>query len=287
MPKQRIGGMFHSVLKPRAFAFTLVELLVVIGILGLLAAVLLSSTVAVKSSARKAVCVGNQKQLALAWQLYLTDNNDQLVPNRLVGLAGIRSPPNWVQGSFNFPPDTVNEDLLLDSEHALFAQYISAKGVYKCPADKSTVSLGRPPHIIPTVRSYSLNWFLGAGDDFPEFIMPRVLQMRKMSEITDPAPAKCILFVEVMPESICWPLFMIGIQSGVETEIMMYPGSFHNGRSVVSFADGHIETKKWVDLRTLEPDEQVSFHTHNEHSPNNIDVHWLQSRTIAQRFLMD
>src|SRR5260221_581596 len=51
-------------------AFTLVELLVVIAIIGMLMALLLPAVNSAKESGRRAVCLNNQKQLALAMRNY-------------------------------------------------------------------------------------------------------------------------------------------------------------------------------------------------------------------------
>ena len=64
----------------RRKGFTLIELLVVIAIIGILAAMVFPVFARARESARKAVCLSNVKNIALAIQMYLADNNDRLVP---------------------------------------------------------------------------------------------------------------------------------------------------------------------------------------------------------------
>src|SRR5215510_1205297 len=64
-----------------ARAFTLLELLVVIGLIAMLAALLLPTLSRTKSDALSTVCLNNLKQLQLAWEMYAADHGDALVPN--------------------------------------------------------------------------------------------------------------------------------------------------------------------------------------------------------------
>lgn len=65
----------------RRRGFTLIELLVVIAIIGILAAMVFPVFARARESARKAVCLSNVKNIALAIQMYLGDNNDTFPPS--------------------------------------------------------------------------------------------------------------------------------------------------------------------------------------------------------------
>jgi prepilin-type N-terminal cleavage/methylation domain-containing protein/prepilin-type processing-associated H-X9-DG protein len=73
-------GRCEEVSFTRRKGFTLIELLVVIAIIGILAAMVFPVFARARESARKAVCLSNVKNIALAIQMYLADNNDTLWP---------------------------------------------------------------------------------------------------------------------------------------------------------------------------------------------------------------
>ncbi|HEX40678.1 MAG TPA: type II secretion system protein [Phycisphaerales bacterium] len=63
----------------RPDAFTLIELLVVIAIIAVLMAVLMPALNRAREQGKRAACMGNLKQLTLAWIMYAMDNDDKLV----------------------------------------------------------------------------------------------------------------------------------------------------------------------------------------------------------------
>jgi prepilin-type N-terminal cleavage/methylation domain-containing protein len=70
-------------MKARALAFTLVELLVVIAVIAILAALLLPVLASTKERARAITCCSNLKQWGLATHIYAENNSDLLPPTAL------------------------------------------------------------------------------------------------------------------------------------------------------------------------------------------------------------
>jgi len=60
--------------------FTLIELLVVIAIIAVLAAILFPVFASAREKARQTTCVNNLRQIAVALNMYVQDNNEQLLP---------------------------------------------------------------------------------------------------------------------------------------------------------------------------------------------------------------
>lgn len=86
--------------------FTLIELLVVIAIIAILAAILFPVFLSAKKTAQAASCMNSLKQISLAHQLYIDNNNGILVP---VGLIGIKGGPIIPSNDAMWWPDILSK----------------------------------------------------------------------------------------------------------------------------------------------------------------------------------
>ncbi len=261
--------------------FTLVEVLVVIAIIAILAALLLPALGRAKRHARRIQCTSNQKQLATAWMLYVTDNSDW-VPGNGGNDAANTNLRRWVQGSFFNSAANTTDQYILSPSYAQFANYIKTIRTYVCPTDRFAVRVGGVDH--STKRSYSLNAYVGWQGAWDGRMTPAVGNpsayrvFTKHSQMTAAMPRGTFLFTDVNSNSICGPAFGMNMDRDV---FFNFPGSTHERGAVISFADSHVEWHRWTDARTIKAFAN-DYHSHSEASPGNQDLAWLRDRTTAR-----
>ena len=114
-------------------AFTLVEVLVVIGIIGVLSSLLMATVAKQKEKSTQIVCINNLRQMVMTAQLHATDNSDRLPwSNWLAGDAPDRE--GWLYTKKANATGTNQFDVTT----GVFWQTFQNRRLYRCPRDKES-----------------------------------------------------------------------------------------------------------------------------------------------------
>jgi len=251
-------------------AFALLELLVVIAIIAVLLSLLLGGLQQAKARAQRTECLGNLRQITLAWLKHASDNDDRLVLNYLPLLA-TNNPARlpWIQGDYHYAYASVtNPAFLTDPKLAAFAPTLPNPRVYRCPAVSHNVS-GKS-----LTRSFGLNQYMGAGSRSET--LPAYATFTRLNDI--PQLAQTFTFLELNPHTICTSMARVPMDTNQATGYFHLPSFLHGGRAAMAFADGHIDAYGVRDKDTLRtygvdwlPDHDIAM--------TNADVLAIRAQT--------
>ncbi len=259
--------------------FTLIELLVVIAIIAILMSILMPALSRVKEQARGIACMANQKTMGLAYVMYADENDDSMCGG-MARYSPTNGVPPWIMPPLDYQADgshiqTDNDSVtLLQRQNGLregaLWQYIKDVGAYHCPGDNRITqgtSNGKTLRYLAW-RSYSLPDYLKA--------VART-DPKKLTNFTSPATK--MLFVEEIHDS----MYNVDGWSYKPGENTLWDplGMFHSRSCTFSFMDGHAETKKWTDKRTViyfrsrSQAASMGFGKNDQFNPPNEDLLWL------------
>lgn len=219
-------------------AFTLIELLIVIAIIAILAALLLPVFQKARIRAYRTQCASNLRQIGLGMQLYEEDNEEKLMPGHLLAV------PNPVTGN----------------DYAGWAgvsnSYLRSTGVFVCPTDVT-------PKIVKDGETYfPVTYFMNVN--LSAKVTPGGLPLAALV-----SPAETVLLGESTGGGLVANSARLNVTDEAESVFANYfvsisaPGSNrHEGGRDFLLADGHV---KW-----LRPEEVSTGSTLAAASPDAL-----------------
>lgn len=206
----------HSTRASRPAAFTLVELLVVVAVIGLLIAILLPSLGTARESSRTVVCGSNLSQAALALSVYVDEHRGWLP-----AAANHRDTYNRYENWFR------NPDLL------------RTLGFEENPQDFTVITC--PSHVDPTENvyrlapdldfkiSYGMNVDFGSGRTYTEL-------RRRLAEFAEPSRTMAIMDAKPYANAIG--------EVGWQSCLRHCDAYRHREAAQLVYLDGHVGTKQ-------------------------------------------
>ena len=204
--------------------FTLFVLLVVIVIVGVLAAILFPVLLAVKENGRQTTCLNNLRQLGKGMRLYADEWNGHYPISRVMNGGDGNPSGNWA-GVYEVHGKC-------DPKLGQIFPYVRNVGVYLCPSDRGV----KPARVWgPGALPYPLSYSMNNISDY------------RASSTMEVSPSKIGLLIHEDRASINdGDFYWYGWKDGVEGHDN--PGSMHNGGTCILYYDLHA---KWLKYETV------------------------------------
>ncbi|HEY2588327.1 MAG TPA: type II secretion system protein [Tepidisphaeraceae bacterium] len=240
----------------RRHAFTLIEMLVVIGIIGLLMSILLPTLNRAREQAKSVTCASNERQLYMAFMTYANENRGRVPIPSSTGDTNPTLSVCFVMKSLG----------VCDYVNGTWWPYIARTGearfgVMNCPTDLDSVRVMRKGamSLVPRNFSYSLNSDLRALPKSPDGTGI------KFNAIVH--PGEKIVIVEEL-----WPNDGKAVINSEPPDLDDLPATRHTGRGNFCFGDGHVLSLLPMEIgySNNHPDTDPNFHVVN--SPLHLSM---------------
>ena len=200
--------------KAKVKAFTLVELLVVIVVVLFLAGILLSSPHD-NHRPTTAVCMSNQKQIALGIKLWQSDNREKFPWEISLTNSGSMEAAKRGYAADNF---------------RTLSDYLKNPSIFVCPTDKARTAITN----FALLKNSNLSYFadIETCKNLPNSILTGDRHLQSNNK-----PVELGLFIYSTNSMMNWTREL--------------HGNLQNAMGVLSFADGHVEQIKGPDLNSI------------------------------------
>jgi len=164
-------------------AFTLIEILVVMAILAIIAAILFPVFSRAKAAAKKTACISNLKQMGQAILMYMGDNDD-IFPNAIDAADRYR-PEIWAG-----MPEFMAQIPYMPMMNEALWPYAKDKAIFRCPADSGSEVLDTHPFLtFPTSPSmyntYGMSYMYRTEITFRRFSQTALQSLAEVNVLFD------------------------------------------------------------------------------------------------------
>ncbi|MDR1279317.1 MAG: DUF1559 domain-containing protein [Opitutaceae bacterium] len=219
-------------------AFTLIELLTVITIIGILAGIIIPTVGRVRESARRADCVSNMRQIGQALFLYTQDHKNHLPPVSTTWPADDQT-DTWCYAIWTYARYDKNSfvaganDFVNDATH-------QSRNLFQCR------NTSAKPIYAPLVTSQGTGWACYGLNDGPLYGTDAPTKTTPVALHLVETPSKTAMILEsrfYWANDYAWSRYF-----------GLLP---HDGASNIAFYDGHVELKKWPEIQTRGGQERL------------------------------
>jgi len=255
--------------------FTLIELLVVIAIIAILMGILMPSLNRVREQGKRAVCLGNLKQMAIAWTIYSDDNDNKIVNGAPMGTAvgqatvGTGYHANeipWVgrcwATDYTSGGQLDEQTQIRGIKAGALWPYIKQAKLFRCPT-------GTRGEMLTYAAMDGVNGYRRDGTTKPGVFLKRTTDIKGSHAVR-------IVYIDegwVTPDSFA---------THYEREQWWDdPPVRHGDGTTLAFADSHADHYKWKGTDTVEMGkDRERGHPSNDYAPTTDngkrDLHWIQ-----------